>query len=99
MSVERIMKGKSMKERNKSKEDIKSTNSTEKTIKTMGTVICERLNVRKAATTDSEIIAVISKNDELTIDTAACTSEWYSVCTNNGVRGFCMKKFITFSIK
>lgn len=96
MSVEKIMKGKSMKERNKSKEDIKSTNSTEKT---MGTVICDRLNVRKAATTDSEIIAVISKNDELTIDTAACTSEWYSVCTNNGVRGFCMKKFITFSIK
>ena len=32
--------------------------------------------------------------DELKIDPATSTDDWYAVCTVTGIEGFCMKKFV-----
>lgn len=56
---------------------------------------CDKLNVRRNPTLSATPLAVINKGDEVQIDAANSTDEWYKVCTANGVEGYCMKKFIT----
>ena len=54
---------------------------------------CEKLNVRINPTTDSEVVCVINKNDEVIIEDVF--GDWYSVTTKDGDEGYCMSKFIT----
>ena len=54
---------------------------------------CEKLNVRANPTIDSEVVCVISKNDEVIIEDVF--GDWYSVTTKDGDEGYCMSKFIT----
>lgn len=69
---------------------------TETSDKTVGVVDnCDKLNVRRNPTLSATPLAVINKGDEVQIDTANSTDEWYKICTANGVEGYCMKKFIT----
>lgn len=55
---------------------------------------CLRLNIRTAPSKDSTVKTVASFLDELKIDYANSTDEWYAVCTASGIDGFCMKNFI-----
>lgn len=57
-------------------------------------VDCARLNVRSAPSTKARVLCEIARDDVVTIDMAKSKSEWYSVCTEAGVNGFCMKKYI-----
>lgn len=62
---------------------------------TLGVVTgCARLNVREAATTDSDPVGVIEEGCEVEIDKEKSTSDFYKICTAAGLEGFCMKKFI-----
>lgn len=54
---------------------------------------CVKLNVRTNPTTDSEVVCVINKNDEVIIEDVF--GDWYSVTTKDGDEGYCMSKFIT----
>ena len=58
---------------------------------------CERLNVRKEATIGSEIVTVINKNTEVTIDKDA-NADFYKIRVKTDGRksvvGYCMKKYI-----
>ena len=60
-----------------------------------GTVECKnKLNVRKAPIVGAPIATEIKNGSMVEINLAESTEEFYKVCTEKGVEGFCMKKFI-----
>ena len=71
----------------------------------IGTVVnCARLNVREEADSNSMVLAVIDKGEKVstdfsTLDLAFNDLEkndmWCAVTTQSGVRGFCMKEYIS----
>ena len=60
---------------------------------------CEYLNVREESSKDANILCVIGANTILKVDLSSDTetNEFYKVITPNGVKGYCMKKFITIN--
>lgn len=61
---------------------------------TFGVVTCALLNVREAPAGDAEVVTTIHKGHKLMIDANASADDFYSVCTETGVEGYCMKQFI-----
>lgn len=55
---------------------------------------CLRLNIREKPNISAPIITEVNALSELMIDLVASNEEWYSVCTEAGIEGFCMKKFV-----
>lgn len=55
---------------------------------------CEKLNVRVAPNAEATPATVINKGATVVIDEKLSTDEWYRVCTETGVEGYCMKQFI-----
>ena len=63
-----------------------------------GTLVdCIKLNVRRAPSMKATVVCEISRSETVTIDEGKSNAEWYSVCTESGVTGFCMKKYIAIS--
>lgn len=56
---------------------------------------CAELYVRSAPSIDSEPLGTIKQGARVMIYELESTDEFYSVCTETGLEGFCMKKFIT----
>lgn len=56
---------------------------------------CSKLNIRKNPNPNSEILCSVNEGSKLMIDRDGSTSEWYSVCTEAGFDGFCMKAYVT----
>lgn len=59
----------------------------------MGYVDCDKLYLRTEASSDSEPITVLEKDEELMI-VSEDDPDWYEVYTASGQDGFCMKNFI-----
>ena len=78
-------------------EDLVETEEKEETL--VGFVFgCEELNVRKAPVKDPKNIACTArKNSLLVIDLKESNGEWYSVVTESGIKGYCMKKYVRVS--
>ena len=58
---------------------------------------CSKLNMRKEASKDSEIVYVLSKDSVFTICLEESTEDFYKVYTSNEeilVEGYCLKEFI-----
>ena len=55
---------------------------------------CAKLNVRRKPTIKAAVACVIDKGTKVVIDKKDSTKEWVKVTLDNGVEGFCMKKFI-----
>lgn len=55
---------------------------------------CLKLNVREQASTYSDVVCEISVNTNVMIDDDNSTNEFYKICTEFGIEGYCMKKFI-----
>lgn len=55
---------------------------------------CMRLYVRKAPSTDGEVVTVIDCLSKVMVDIDSSTDEFYKVCTASGAEGFCMRKYI-----
>lgn len=56
---------------------------------------CEKLNIRRqAAVTPTNVICVIDKGSEVVILDEHAAPNWYKVCTNAGIEGYCMAEFI-----
>ena len=61
----------------------------------VGVVVnCKKLNVREEPHIESDVLCVINNGDEVAVDIFETTEEFYKVCTEAGVEGFCMKKYI-----
>lgn len=56
---------------------------------------CRLLNIRTKPDADSHVICRETALSELIIDESKSTEDWFSVCTVNGIEGFCMKQFVT----
>lgn len=56
---------------------------------------CLKLNVREEPDSDGAIVCAINCDTKVIIDKAESTAEFYKICTESGIEGFCMKKFIT----
>lgn len=54
----------------------------------------EKLYVRKEASKDSEPAGIITSETVLTIDEENSTEDFYKVTTNEGLEGYCVKKFV-----
>lgn len=54
----------------------------------------EKLYVRKEANKDSEPVGIVTSKDDLSIDVAHSTDDFYKVITSNGLEGYCVKEFV-----
>lgn len=55
---------------------------------------CAKLNVRMKPSLEAGIVCEIASDTRVLIDTAVIDNDWYSICLENGIEGYCMKKFI-----
>ena len=63
----------------------------------VGVVVgCEKLNVRKEPSINSEVVFQFPCNMEVEIFVDKSTEDWFYVCNAAGIEGFCMKKYIDF---
>lgn len=58
---------------------------------------CNRLNVRKEASLNGEIVCEVTAGTTLMIDQSESTDKWFKVYTETGVEGYCMKNFVTIN--
>lgn len=56
---------------------------------------CTKLNVRKKPSLDADILTTIPVHTEVAIDTKKSVDEWAYIKAESGVKGFCMKKYIS----
>lgn len=69
--------------------------TTEQSESIFGVVVnCKLLNVRETPNKDAEILTKVKQGNEIMVDFSASTDDFYSVCTQTGVEGYCMKQFI-----
>ena len=63
--------------------------------KNLGKVVgCVKLNVREEPSTKASVVFEITVGSMVFIDETCSTDEFYKICTEHGVEGYCMKKFI-----
>ena len=63
--------------------------------KNLGKVIdCVKLNVREEPSAKASVVFEIPVGSTVFIDETCSTDEFYKICTEHGVEGYCMKKFI-----
>lgn len=55
---------------------------------------CSRLRVRNYPGLDANVICEIDAGAQVVIDNTESTEEFYKVCTEAGIDGYCMKRFI-----
>lgn len=55
---------------------------------------CERLNIRKEPTVESDVETVIDKDTKIRVYEEESTDDFYRVSVKDSVVGFCMKKYI-----
>ena len=61
----------------------------------LGVVSYDRIKVYDKPSEFSEVICEIKKDTILLIDEEQSTEDFYSICTEAGIMGFCMKRFVT----
>lgn len=60
----------------------------------MNVINCEKLNIRVEPDITSEVLTIVNKGSKLTIFESESTEDWYSVLTEDDIKGFCMKKYV-----
>lgn len=84
--------------------EVEETKVTEDVIeevpkKVMGAILnCAKLNVRKEPNANADVVFVADNSTEFVINEDESTEDWYKVCTDTGVEGFCMKKFFAVTV-
>jgi SH3-like domain-containing protein len=59
---------------------------------------CAKLNVRSKPSVKGNVITVLNVDDEVSIDVNKSTNEWFKINTVDGVKGYCMRKFVNANI-
>lgn len=57
---------------------------------------CKKLNLRTKPSKAATIIYEMPAGSSLTINLSRSVNGWLSVCTESGLTGFCMKKFVFY---
>ena len=66
---------------------------------TVGTVVdCPRLNVRVKPRANADVVCIIERDSKVMIDEENSTENFYKICTEVGIEGYCMKQFIDISV-
>lgn len=60
----------------------------------MGKVNCKALYVRQSPSQEAAPVGTIKQDQQVMIVESESTETFYSICTENGLEGFCMKQFI-----
>lgn len=60
----------------------------------VGIVIPHMLKVRKSCSTDSDVLTLLRKDDEVEILDENTCNGWLPVLLEDGTKGYCMSKFI-----
>ena len=55
---------------------------------------CKKLRVRNYPELEANVICEIEVGSKVVIDEVNSTEEFYKVCTETGIDGYCMKRFI-----
>ena len=79
----------------KENEEVNEDENSE--IKNAVVVNCAKLNVRKEPNKEAEVLCIIDKNTEITVDVVNSTEDFYKVFTSSNetlIEGYCVKKFI-----
>lgn len=66
--------------------------ATEAKVPIYGVVNCARLNIRRGPSIDTRPVTIVENGSELKIENF--NDEWFKVLTNDGISGYCMKKFV-----
>lgn len=56
---------------------------------------CLRLNIRKEPNQNAKVLCEVTAMADLVIDEAESTDDFYKVSTSDGIKGFCMKRYVT----
>lgn len=60
-----------------------------------GTVVnCSKLNIRKVANKNADILCEVKAGSILMIDMEGSKKEYYKVCTPAGIKGYCVKDYV-----
>lgn len=59
-----------------------------------GKVSAAKIYLRDGASKESKDLTILERGEELLIDLAKSTDEWYSVCTATGIEGYVMKTLV-----
>ena len=57
-----------------------------------GVVNCSKLNIRRGPSIDTASLCIVEGGSKLDIE--QYNEEWFKVLTEDGISGYCMKKFI-----
>ena len=57
-----------------------------------GVVNCSKLNIRRGPSIDTASLCIVEGGSKLDIE--QFNEEWFKVLTEDGISGYCMKKFI-----
>lgn len=55
---------------------------------------CAKLNVREEANAEASVLTTLAKGAKVKVDFFESTNDFYKVCTEAGVEGYCMKDYI-----
>lgn len=55
---------------------------------------CDKLNVRVAPNAAATVAKTIKKGTEVMVVVNESTDDFYKICTESGLEGFCMKQFV-----
>ena len=55
---------------------------------------CKKLNVRENPKPKANVIMIINEDDEVTVYTDGSVGNYYSIRTESGVEGYCVKDYI-----
>lgn len=59
---------------------------------------CVRLNIRKEPSIDAPVVCEVPALSKLMVDFDKSSEEWVVVCTEDGIEGFCMKKYVAIKL-
>lgn len=74
-------------------EQVEENTTKKDEVTKIGKVNCARLAVREEPTTNSDVLGVIEEGSSVLIDEYD-HDDFYMICTESGLEGFCMKQFI-----
>lgn len=55
---------------------------------------CSKLNIRKKPNIDGKVVVVVDAKTKLTIINDKAIPNWYHVETAEGIKGYCMSKYV-----
>lgn len=56
---------------------------------------CKLLNVRQKPISNSDIVCVLEADTKVKVELSRSTNEWFKITTGSGIKGYCMRSFVS----